>query len=113
MLAGLGGVMRSGGVDGGARWRVFISHTSELRDFPAGSSYIAGAERAISAAGHVIVDMADFAAADQVPAQLCAERVRGCDVYVGVLVPGMAPRCGTCPRCRIRSWSSAQPPTRV
>jgi tetratricopeptide (TPR) repeat protein len=77
--------MRSGGVDGGARWRVFISHTSELRDFPAGGSYIAAAERAISAAGHVIVDMADFPAADQAPAQLCAERVRGCDVYVGVL----------------------------
>jgi tetratricopeptide (TPR) repeat protein len=43
------------------------------------------AERAISAAGHVIVDMADFPAADQAPAELCAARVRGCDVYVGVL----------------------------
>ena len=40
---------------------------------------------AVSAAGHVIVDMADFPAADQPAAQLCAERVRGCDVYVGVL----------------------------
>ena len=68
-----------------ARWRVFISHTSELRDFPRGMSYVAAVERAISAAGHVIVDMADFAAADQPPAQVCAERVRGCDVYVGVL----------------------------
>ena len=29
--------------------------------------------------------MADFPAADQVPAQLCADRVRGCDVYVGIL----------------------------
>ena len=37
------------------------------------------------AAGHVIVDMADFPATDQAPAQLCAERVRGCEVYVGVL----------------------------
>ena len=46
---------------------------------------MAAVERAVSAAGHVIVDMADFPAADQVPAQLCAERVRGCDVYVGVL----------------------------
>ena len=36
-------------------------------------------------AGHVIVDMADFPAADQPPAQVCAERVRGCEVYVGVL----------------------------
>ena len=83
-----GGGMRlagSGGSGDGARWRVFISHTSELRDFPEGTSYVAAVERAISAAGHVIVDMADFAAADQAPAQVCAERVRGCDVYVGVL----------------------------
>ena len=48
-------------------------------------SYVAAAERAISAAGHVIVDMADFPAADMPAAQLCADRVRGCDVYVGVL----------------------------
>ena len=46
---------------------------------------MAAAERAISAAGHVIVDMADFPAADQPPAQLCMDRVRGCRVYVGVL----------------------------
>jgi uncharacterized protein DUF4062 len=69
----------------GTRWRVFISHTSELRDFPKGTSCVAAAERAISAAGHVIVDMADFPAAGQAPARVCAERVRGCDVYVGVL----------------------------
>ncbi len=49
---------------------------------------MAAAERAISTAGHVIVDMAGFPAADQVPAQLCADRVRGCDVYVGVLGTG-------------------------
>ena len=66
-------------------WRVFLSHTSELREFPRGASYVDAAERAVSAAGHVIVDMADFPAVDQVPAQLCADRVRGCDVYVGVL----------------------------
>ena len=69
----------------GAGWRVFVSRTSELRDFPAGRSYVAAVERAVSACGHVIVDMADFPAADQPPAGLCAERVRGCDVYVGVL----------------------------
>ncbi len=64
---------------------MFISHTSELRDFPKGTSYVSAVERAISAAGHVIVDMTDFAAAGQAPAQVCAEKVRGCDVYVGVL----------------------------
>jgi Domain of unknown function (DUF4062) len=70
--------------DGGG-WRVFLSHTSELREFPRGMSYGATAERAVSAAGHVIVDMADFPAASQPPAQLCADRVRGCDAYEGVL----------------------------
>ncbi len=70
----------------GARWRVFLSHTSELRNFPEkGTSYVAEAERAVSAAGHVIVDMADFPATDQPAAQECAERVRGCEVYVGFL----------------------------
>jgi hypothetical protein len=44
----------------GARWRVFVSHTAELREFPRGSSYVDAVERAISAAGHVIVDMADY-----------------------------------------------------
>ena len=62
-----------------------MSHTSELREFPAGRSYVAAAERAILACGHAVVDMADFPAADQAPAELCAERVRGCEVYVGVL----------------------------
>jgi hypothetical protein len=63
-----------------------MSHTSELRNFPAGGkSYVAEVERAIAAAGHVVVDMADFPAADQPAAELCAQRVRSCDVYVGVL----------------------------
>jgi len=78
-------VAGSVGPSHGAGLRVFVSHTSELREFPAGVSYVAAVERAISACGHVIVDMADFPAADQVPAELCAERVRDCDVYVGVL----------------------------
>jgi tetratricopeptide (TPR) repeat protein len=73
------------GPGGSTRWRVFISHTSELREFPRGQSYVAAVERAVSAAGHVIVDMTDFPAADLAPAELCAERVRGCEVYVGVL----------------------------
>ena len=50
-----------------------------------GMSYVAAVEQAISAAGHVIADMAGFPAADQPAAHVCAERVRECDVYVGVL----------------------------
>src|ERR1039457_348316 len=99
----------SGGSGGGAGWRVFISHTSELRDFPEGTSYVAAVERAISAAGHVVVDMADFAAADLAPARVCAERVRGCDVYVGCWVRGTALRCEISHGCRTRSWTSTPP----
>jgi hypothetical protein len=79
------GVRVAGSDVSGAGWRVFLSHTSELRDFPPGTSYVAAAERAVTAAGHVIVDMADFPAASQPAAQVCADRVRGCEVYVGVL----------------------------
>ena len=79
------GVAGSDGSGDGGGWRVFVSHTSELREFPPGNSYVAAVERAISAAGHVIVDMADFPAADQPAAGLCMDRVRGCEVYVGVL----------------------------
>jgi hypothetical protein len=64
---------------------VFVSHTSELRDFPKGTPYVAAAERAIIAAGHVPVDMTDFPAADRAPADLCADRVHSCDVYLGIL----------------------------
>ena len=77
--------MTSSGGPGGAGWRVFVSHTSELRDYPPGNSYVAATERAVSACGHVIVEMTDFPATDQPPAQLCIDRVRGCDVYVGLL----------------------------
>jgi hypothetical protein len=65
-------------------WRVFLSHTSELRQYPQAGSYIAKAERAVSAAGHAIVDMADFPAIDQAPAAVCEQRVRNCDVLVGI-----------------------------
>jgi tetratricopeptide (TPR) repeat protein len=75
--------MRVPGSDGG--WRVFISRTSEMREFPSGKSYVAEVERAITAAGHVIVDMGTFPAADRGPAQVCVDRVRSCEVYVGVL----------------------------
>jgi len=69
----------------GARWRVFVSHTSELREFPRGRSYVAAVERAVAACGHVVVDMADFPAADLPSARFCADQVESCDVYIGLL----------------------------
>ena len=65
--------------------RVFLSHTSELRRFPASGSYIAATGERLSAGGDVIVDMADFPAIDETPAAVCKERVRGCAVVRGHL----------------------------
>ena len=66
-------------------WRVFISHTRELAEYPVGGSFVAAVQDAVSALGHVVVEMGGFAARDQAPAALCEEKVAGSDVYVGVL----------------------------
>jgi WD40 repeat protein len=64
--------------------RVFLSHTSEFRNYPSDRSYLEAVESAVSAAGHVIVDMREFAASDAAPAQVCQEKVWGCEVYLGI-----------------------------
>jgi hypothetical protein len=65
--------------------RVFLSHTSDMAQFPKERSFAQAALDAVIASGIAPVDMRYFAARDSRPAEYCRSRVRECDIYVAVI----------------------------
>jgi WD40 repeat protein len=65
--------------------RVFLSHTSELRQPVAGRSFVDAAESAVLRADGTPVDMARFCADPRPPAQVCREAVLSADVFVAIV----------------------------
>jgi hypothetical protein len=75
--------------------QVFVSHTSDMAQFPGSRSFVQAALDAVGRARMVPVDMRYFAARDGSPADYCRQRVQECEIFVtlvgfryGALVPG-------------------------
>jgi WD40 repeat protein len=64
---------------------VFVSHTSDMAAYPSGRSFVQAAVEAVQRAGLRPVDMAQFPARGDPPAEYCRRQVRACDVYVAVV----------------------------
>jgi tetratricopeptide (TPR) repeat protein len=70
---------------GSAPLRVFLSHTSELREHPQDRSFVAAAERAVTKSGETVMNMAYFTGREDRPAAYCRTQVHSANVYVGLI----------------------------
>ncbi|WP_256789341.1 DUF4062 domain-containing protein [Frankia sp. AvcI1] len=68
-----------------ARLRVFVSHTSDMNKYPTDRAFVRAALDAVRRSGHTAISMDDFPVVSKVPASFCEEKVRECDVYIGVI----------------------------
>ncbi|WP_374212900.1 DUF4062 domain-containing protein, partial [Frankia sp. CiP3] len=71
--------------DMGDLGNVFISHTSDMASYPAPRSFVQAASEAVLRAGGRPVEMANFAAREDSPAEYCIARVAECDVYIAII----------------------------
>src|SRR5215472_9960727 len=78
-------IAQEGGSMAGRPKRVFLSHTSELRQHPVDRSFVAAAEAAVTRAGHLTIDMEYFTARVGQPAAYSATMVCRSDVYSGIM----------------------------
>jgi SOS-response transcriptional repressor LexA len=65
--------------------RVFLGHTSELRQHPEDRSFVAAAEQAVFRAEGTLLDMAYFTAREDETAAYCRQQVQRANVYVGII----------------------------
>jgi tetratricopeptide (TPR) repeat protein len=65
--------------------RVFLSHTSDMAQFPGDRPFVQAALDAVARARMAPVDMRYFAARDGMPVDYCRQQVRECDVYVAIV----------------------------
>lgn len=65
--------------------RVFLSHASELATYPERRSFVEAAIDAVNQSGAAPGDMRWLGSQDRPAAEVCAERILSCDIYIGIL----------------------------